>query len=161
MELHDIYDLLERFEDSTLERLHVKLGGNEFSASRSGGEWAAIPESPLPVKPAPRKAPAPDAVPTAAPLASDTKDGAETDHHKVTSPIVGTFYTKPSEDAAPFVAVGDAVKAGDVLCIIEAMKIMNEIKSPVSGTIERVLAKDGEMLDFGKVLFHIKEDGHA
>lgn len=161
MELHDIYDLLERFEDSSLERLHVKLGGNEFSAARSGGERTLDFESPLPVKPAPRKAPAPEAATSTAPSAADSQDSAETDLHKVNSPIVGTFYTKPSEDAAPFVAVGDAVKAGDVLCIIEAMKIMNEIKSPVSGTIAKVLAKDGEMLDFGKALFHIKEDGHA
>ena len=77
---------------------------------------------------------------------------------KVESPIVGTFYRKPSPDAPPFAKEGDRVAAGDTLCIVEAMKLMNEIDSPCSGTIEKILVADGEVVEFGEVLFLIKPD---
>ena len=74
----------------------------------------------------------------------------------VTSPMVGTFYSKPEPTAAPYVEVGTRVKKGDKLCIIEAMKLMNEIESEYDGEIVEVLLKDGEMVDYGKKLFKIK-----
>ena len=75
----------------------------------------------------------------------------------VTSPMVGTFYGSPSPDSESFVKVGDPVKKGDVLCIIEAMKLMNEIESEFSGTVAEVLVKDGDMVEYGTPLFKIKE----
>ncbi len=74
----------------------------------------------------------------------------------VTSPMVGTFYSKPSPNAENYVEVGKKVKKGDILCIIEAMKLMNEIESEYDGEIAEILVKDGEMVDFGKPLFKIK-----
>ena len=74
----------------------------------------------------------------------------------VKSPMVGTFYLRPDPDSAPYVEVGKTVKKGDVLCIIEAMKLMNEIESEFDGTIVEVLVKDGEMVEYGKPLFRIK-----
>ena len=74
----------------------------------------------------------------------------------VKSPMVGTFYTKSSPTAEPFVTVGSTVKKGDTLCIIEAMKLMNEIESEFDGEVVEILAKDGEMVDYGKPLFRIK-----
>lgn len=74
---------------------------------------------------------------------------------KVESPIVGTFYSKPSPEAGPFVREGDRVEKGDTLCIIEAMKLMNEIEAPRAGKIERVLLGDGKVVEFGEVLFLI------
>lgn len=74
----------------------------------------------------------------------------------VTSPLVGTFYTAPAEDAEPFVKVGDTVKKGQVVAIVEAMKLMNEIESEVDGVIAEVLVKNGEMVDYGKPLFRVK-----
>ncbi len=74
----------------------------------------------------------------------------------VKSPMVGTFYSKPSPDASAFVEVGRIVKTGETLCIIEAMKLMNEIESEYDGEIIEVLVKDGEMVDYGKPLFRIK-----
>ena len=74
----------------------------------------------------------------------------------VTSPLVGTFYTAPAEDAEPFVKVGDTVKKGQVVAIVEAMKLMNEIESEVDGGIAEVLVKNGEMVDYGKPLFRVK-----
>ena len=74
----------------------------------------------------------------------------------VTPPLVGTFYTAPAEDAEPFVKVGDTVKKGQVVAIVEAMKLMNEIESEVDGVIAEVLVKNGEMVDYGKPLFRVK-----
>lgn len=74
---------------------------------------------------------------------------------KVESPIVGTFYRKPSPDSEPFVREGAVVKKGDTLCIVEAMKLMNEIESPISGKIEKVLITDTQVVEFGEVLFLI------
>lgn len=76
----------------------------------------------------------------------------------ITSPMVGTFYGSPSPDSDSFVKVGDSVKKGDVLCIVEAMKLMNEIESEVSGSIVEVLVKDGDMVEYGTPLFKIRED---
>ena len=87
-----------------------------------------------------------------------TKVSEDEDLYIVKSPMVGTFYTSPSPDKAPFVSVGDTVKTSSILCIIEAMKLMNEIESEVSGTIKEILVKDGEMVEYGQPLFKIKED---
>ena len=81
----------------------------------------------------------------------------EQEGKKITSPMVGTFYSKPSPTAKPYVEVGSKVKKGDVLCIIEAMKLMNEIEAEQDGEIVEVLVKDGDMVDYGKELFVIKE----
>ena len=74
----------------------------------------------------------------------------------VTSPIVGTFYSAPSPDAGPFVEVGSMVKAGQVLCVIEAMKLMNEIESEVEGTVVRILVENGRSVEYGEPLFLIE-----
>ena len=73
----------------------------------------------------------------------------------VKSPMIGTFYSKPSPDSKPYVSVGDKVKKGDILCIIEAMKLMNEIESEFDGTIKEILVEDGKPVDYGKPLFEI------
>lgn len=77
---------------------------------------------------------------------------------KVESPIVGTFYRKPSPDAEPFVKVGDTVQKGDTICIVEAMKLMNEIEAPIGGKVEKILLNDGAVVEFGEVLFLITPD---
>ncbi len=84
---------------------------------------------------------------------SETK---EENYKIIKSPMVGTFYAKPSPESEPYVCVGQNVKKGDILCIIEAMKLLNEIESEFDGTIEEILVNDGEMVDFGKPLFKIK-----
>lgn len=80
------------------------------------------------------------------------------DLNVIKAPMVGTFYRSASQDSAPYVTEGKPVKKGDVLCIIEAMKLMNEIESDFTGTVVKVLVKDGEMVEFGQPLFKIKED---
>lgn len=76
----------------------------------------------------------------------------------VRSPIVGTFYSAPQKDAKPFVSKGEKVKKGDVLCIVEAMKVMNEIESPVNGIVEDILVENGEVVEFDKIIIKIKKD---
>lgn len=77
------------------------------------------------------------------------------DYHAVISPLVGTFYSASSEGADPFVEIGSAVKKGDTLCIIEAMKVMNEIKSDTDGIVKEILVSNGQMVEFDQVIFNI------
>ncbi len=101
---------------------------------------------------APAYAPAPAAAPAAgAPAAAPKEEGTA-----ITSPMVGTFYRKPGPDSPPFASVGDVISEGQTLCIIEAMKVMNEIKAEKSGTISAVLVEDGTPVQFGDPLFRIK-----
>ncbi len=100
-----------------------------------------------PVVAAPASAPAPVAAPAAAPQVDNRKT--------ITSPMVGIFYAAPSPDAKPFVQVGDTIKEGDVVCIVEAMKLMNEIDAEVSGKIVEICVENGQPVEFGQTLFII------
>lgn len=100
--------------------------------------------------PAPAATPAPAAAPATAP-AADVSNLTE-----IKSPMVGTFYASPSPDAAPFVSAGQAVTPDTVVCIIEAMKVMNEIKAEVAGTVAEVCAENGKPVQFGQALFRVK-----
>jgi acetyl-CoA carboxylase biotin carboxyl carrier protein len=122
-------------------------------AARGGGE--NIPSLGAPVLPAgtPAVAPAAQATPAAAPAA---EAGPEAGAHIVKSPIVGTFYDAPSPDADPFVKVGDQVSNGQVLCIVEAMKLMNEIEADAAGEIVKMYVKTGQPVEYGQPLFAIK-----
>lgn len=160
MELGDLLKLLETFEKSDFTELKVKLKGDSLSVSRLKDK----PQKHKAEKVAAESVATPSETETAtlssgpvsyAPAEKSSEDAVYTE---VTSPIVGSFYSRPAEGEKAFVSVGDMVKKGDTLCIIEAMKIMNEIKSPYSGMIMAVLPKDGEMVDFGRALFQIKED---
>lgn len=102
-------------------------------------------------------APAPVAAPVAAPAAAAPAPAAEAkvEGTQVASPMVGTFYRAPSPGAAPFVSVGDKVTAGQTLCIIEAMKLLNEIEAETSGTIKEICVENGQPVEFGQTLFII------
>lgn len=138
--------------DMSREGFHLKLKkGQDLESLR--GLLAALPSAPV-AAPAglPAAAPAPAAAGAAAEaVATPVPVGEE-----ITSPMVGTFYRKPSPDAPSFVNVGDAVSEGQTLCIIEAMKVMNEIKAERSGTIAAVLVDDATPVQFGDALFRIK-----
>lgn len=105
--------------------------------------------------PAPSVSPAPVAVPAQS-IATPGTEPSGTEGDEITSPMVGTFYRKPSPDDPDFVNVGDAVSEGQTLCIIEAMKVMNEIKSERSGTIMQICIDDGTPVQFGDALFRVK-----
>ena len=137
----EIYDLIACFERSSLQSM--KLSRQDFSIELSRAAAAAAP-----VAAAAPAAAAPAAMP-AAPAPAD--DGST-----ITAPLVGTFYAAPAPDQPPFVSVGDRVKKGQTVCLIEAMKMMSEVPAPCDCVIEAVLKADGELAAFGEALLRIK-----
>src|SRR5580704_3532851 len=149
MDIRKIKKLIELLEESGVAEIEIKEGEESLRISRmsKGVQVSTTPIAPLP---APAAAPAPVSVPSA-PAASATTAGAG--EQIVTAPMVGTYYSSPSPGAKEFISIGDEIKAGQVLCIIEAMKMMNQIESEASGTIRAILVKNGEPVEFGQPLF--------
>lgn len=143
-----IRDLIDLMEEKGLSEVDLKQSDQQIRLVK-GGMVAAAPIAPAPV---PAAAPAAAAEPAAAP-----KDGP---HIKViTSPMVGSFYSKPKPDAEDFVKVGSKVSKDTVVCIVEAMKVFNEIPAEVSGTIVEILANNEDAVDFGRPLFKVDTQG--
>jgi acetyl-CoA carboxylase biotin carboxyl carrier protein len=116
----------------------------------------AAPQQVIMAQPPPS---APQAVPQAIPAPSQPAPAAPADEHIIKSPIVGTFYAGPSPDAGPFVRVGDFVDAGQTVCIIEAMKLMNEIEADISGEVARAMVENGQPVEYGEPLFALRPTG--
>ncbi|WP_022798847.1 acetyl-CoA carboxylase biotin carboxyl carrier protein [Thermus islandicus] len=130
---------------------------------RRGGEVQMVAVPQVVAAPAPAAAPIPAAVPELAPAPPSAPKGATPPEEdacpgcvEVRAPIVGTFYRAPAPDAPPYVQEGDRVEKGQVLCIIEAMKLMNEIESEVSGIVRKILVQNGEPVEYGQPLFLIQ-----
>ena len=155
MDIRKVKKLIELIEDSNVNEIEIKEGEESVRISR-GGVTAAV-SAPV-VQAAPVAAPAP--VPAAAPSAPATESPAPAapavNGTAVKSPMVGTFYRSPAPDAPAFVEVGQSVNKGDVVCIVEAMKMMNQIEAPASGTIEAILVEDGQPVEFDQDLIVIK-----
>ena len=148
MDLRKLKTILELFEESKqVVELEIKEGEDRVKLSK-----AAIPVAQV--------APAPSSVPVAPPAAPVVIETVtESDNHKgekVTSPMVGTFYRSASPESIPFARAGQTVEVGQTLCIIEAMKLMNEIPSPVTGKITSILVENGSAVGFGDILFIIE-----
>ncbi|MBR1425676.1 acetyl-CoA carboxylase biotin carboxyl carrier protein [bacterium] len=148
-----------KFETDYIEKLAQIIDEKGLTEiSIEDGEQAITIRKELVVAPAlaPTAAPTPvaSAVSTAAPVKEEVVSTAKKGT-PITSPMVGTFYKSPSPDSAPFVNSGDSVNTGDVVCIIEAMKMMNEIKSEVSGKIVEICVEDGQPVEFGQVLMYV------
>ncbi|MEW5249352.1 acetyl-CoA carboxylase biotin carboxyl carrier protein [Microbulbifer discodermiae] len=150
MDIRKIKKLIELLEESDIGELEIKEGEESVRISR-GVSGGAQPAAPLAVAAPPAPAPAP---PAAAPATSAEPVPALTGH-AVKSPMVGTFYAAPSPGAEPFVKAGQQVAVGDVVCIIEAMKMMNQIEADKAGTIESILAEDGQPVEFDQPLVTI------
>jgi len=152
-EIRELIDLVSRSNFSTFE-----LERNGFRIKLVKDEVAGSPHSAtVAVAPSPAVVPAATTPVTAIPQEAPP-DAAVVDEELVTvnSPIVGTFYSAPSPDAANFVDVGAQVKTGQVLCIVEAMKVMNEIESEIDGEVVEVLVKSGQPVEFGEVMFRLR-----
>lgn len=157
-DLKTLKQLVKLMVDNDLTELDLEGEGEKVKLRR--GEAGPEVQYVTPAPPSAMAAPAP-----AAPVAPAGSDGIEPggqalDDGAVTinSPMVGTFYSSPSPDAATFVTVGEKVEAETVVCIIEAMKVFNEIKAEKAGTIERMLVDNGQAVEFGEPLFVIKPD---
>jgi len=149
MDLRKLKTLIELVETSGIAELEIQEGEERVRITRALAPSAHTVMMHAPMAPAPQPAPvAAPAAPVAAPAVVEEPSG-----HVVKSPMVGTFYRAASPGAKAFVEVGDAVKEGDTLCIVEAMKLMNEIEADASGVVKAVLAENGQPVEFGQPLF--------
>jgi acetyl-CoA carboxylase biotin carboxyl carrier protein len=162
MNQKELKELIEFLIEKDIAEFELERGDVKVRIKRAGDSSAAPPETrffamhsaPPPTMPVVQAAAAPPA-----PAAPAEAPAAESGLHEVRSPIVGTFYESPSPGAPPFVKVGDVVQAGQVLCIIEAMKLMNEIEADASGEIVKRLANNGQPIEYGQALFLIRPKG--
>ncbi|MGI9299614.1 MAG: acetyl-CoA carboxylase biotin carboxyl carrier protein [Luminiphilus sp.] len=151
MDIRKVKKLIELLEASSVDEIEIKEGEESVRISRNKGMTMAAPMQ-APLMPAPM-APAP-AAQVAAPAAPEV--GSASSANAVKSPMVGTFYRSPGPDAAPFVEVGQSVRAGDVLCIVEAMKMMNQIEADHAGTVTAIHAENGEPVEFDQPLLTVE-----
>ena len=151
MDIRKVKKLIELLEQSNINELEINEGDESVRISRGGSAvtYTAAP-APAPAAVAASPAPAAAAAPVEAPPESDQIEG-----HAVKSPMVGTFYASPAPGSPAFVSVGQTVAAGDVICIIEAMKMMNQIEADKSGTIGAILVEDGEAVEFDQPIVTI------
>jgi acetyl-CoA carboxylase biotin carboxyl carrier protein len=158
MTIKEIKELLDLFNESGVGELEVERAESRVRIKKARADReivvpaAAAPVVPVVVSPVPVAASQPPAGPSAAAPAK----APEPDHVLVKSPIVGTFYESPSPGSASFVKVGDMVEPGQVLCIIESMKLMNEIEAEVAGVVAARLVENGKPVEYGEALFSIR-----
>jgi len=151
MDIRKVKKLIELLDESGIAEIEITEGEESVRISRYS---AHAPVAAAPVMAAPVAAAAPVEV---APVAAPVAEVVEEDGFEVTSPMVGTFYGASSPGAAPYIQVGDRVNEGDTLCIIEAMKMMNQIEADVSGVVKSIRIQNGEPVEYGQVLFVIDQ----
>jgi len=152
MDIRKVKKLIELLEESGIAEIEISEGEDSVRISRYGANVAA----PVPMA-MPAAAAVPAAGPTPAPASPLAMAEAEEDGHVVTAPMVGTFYSAASPGSAPFVQVGDRINVGDALCIVEAMKMMNQIEAEVSGNIKSIRVQNGDPVEYGQILFVIDQ----
>jgi acetyl-CoA carboxylase biotin carboxyl carrier protein len=155
MDIRKIKKLIELVEESGIAELEISEGEESVRISRNGPAQVAAPvqyaQAPMAAAPAAPVAAAPAATTESAPVVAEPAAG-----HKVLSPMVGTFYRSPSPEAKSFVEVGQSISEGDTLCIVEAMKMMNQIEADKSGVITAILVEDGATVEFDQPLVVIE-----
>lgn len=149
MDIRKIKKLIDLLEESGVNEIEIHEGEESVRISRA----APAPQGYFAP---PMQAPTPTAAPVAGADTTDVAVATEAPGHKVTSPMVGTFYRAPSPGARPFVEIGSAVEIGDTLCIIEAMKMLNPIEADKAGTIRDALVENGDPVEYGQPLFIIE-----
>ena len=158
IDLEFIESLVRLLDDSSLDSLEIERGGMRVRLAKSpAGGRAVVPPPPAAGPVVAERPPAPP--PVAPPPAADDPSVPEADGPalvEITSPMVGTFYRAPSPEADPYVGTGDAVNPGDVLCVIEAMKLMNELECETAGRIVEICVANAEPVDYGQVLFRLE-----
>ena len=149
MDIRKVKKLIELLEESGIDELEIREGEESVRISRNSGKVAQhVYAAPAPVA-------APVAAVAAAPVADAAPAAPKLNGHVVRSPMVGTFYRAASPASASFAEVGQSVKKGDILCIVEAMKMMNHIEAEASGVIESILVENGQPVEFDQPLFTI------
>ena len=148
MDIRKIKKLIEMLEESNLAEIEIREGEESIRISRVSSVTTAVP--------APTAAPLAVAAAAPAPAEPTATESAMPAGHVIVSPMVGTFYRAPSPGGNPFVDVGSRVNVGDTLCIIEAMKMLNEIEADRAGTVRAILKENGQPVEYGEALFVIE-----
>lgn len=151
--------LVRLVDESSLDSLEIERGTTRIRLAKSPGGGVVVPQAlpgaaALPAQVA-QPAPSPDPEPASPAESAPAPERPAANLVEVTSPMVGTFYRAPSPEAEPYVEVGTSVAAGDVLCVIEAMKLMNELECEVGGRIVEICADNAEPVDYGQLLFRV------
>jgi acetyl-CoA carboxylase biotin carboxyl carrier protein len=149
MDIRKVKKLIELLEESGISELEINEGEESVRISRYGS-------APVPAQVSYAAPPAAPAAPAPAPAAESADEEALPGGHIVTSPMVGTFYSAPSPGAKPFVNVGDTVTEGDTVCIVEAMKILNQIEADASGTVKAIMVDNAQPVEYGQPLIVIE-----
>jgi len=158
MDIRKVKKLIELLDESGIAEIEITEGEEAVRISRYPTGAAAAPApvyAPPPLAASPPQAAAPPPAPASAPEPAAAPP--EEDGFRVSAPMVGTFYSSSSPGAAPYVQVGDRISEGDTLCIIEAMKMMNQIEADVSGVIKSIRVQNGEPVEYGQTLFVIDQ----
>jgi len=156
MDIRKVKKLIELLDESGIAEIEITEGEESVRISRHPTGVAAAPVA-VAAAPVAAAAPAPVAAPAASPVAAAAEP--EEEGYAVKAPMVGTFYSSPSPGSPMFVQIGDRVNEGDTLCIVEAMKMMNQIEADVSGTIKSIRVQNGDPVEYGQILFVIDQRG--
>lgn len=148
MDIRKVKKLIDLLEESGIHEIEINEGEESVRITRSPG---GVPQA----QPAPMPAAAPPPAPATAAEEAGADEPEELEGHRVTAPMVGTFYRAPSPGATPFVEVGQQVEVGDTLCIIEAMKMLNPLEADQAGTVRQILVENGNPVEYGQPLFII------
>jgi acetyl-CoA carboxylase biotin carboxyl carrier protein len=161
MKVQEIRELIKLVDQSGIEEFVFESAGSKLKMKKSTGTttYAAAPEAPASaVQPTPAVQPTASII-QEAPAPEAPKAAAEDSNlHKITSPMVGTYYQSQSPDAEAYVKPGSKIKSDSVVCIVEAMKLFNEIEAEVDGEIVEILVKDGQLVEYGQPLFLVKPE---
>lgn len=152
IDIRKLKELVRLMVENDLSELDLRDQEETVTIKRGPDEVPIVQQAPVMVAPVQAPPPPAQAAPSATEPAANSDDGLVA----VESPMVGTFYTAPNPDSDPFVKTGSAVSTDSVVCLIEAMKVFNEIKAETNGTIERILVNTGDAVEFGQKLFLVK-----
>jgi acetyl-CoA carboxylase biotin carboxyl carrier protein len=167
LKIHEIREIIKLIDQSSINEFNLETEGAKVTLKKSAGTETVVVSQPVaqapvaapvavaPVAAAPVAAPVAAEAPKAAPAAAASDDA---NLHKIVSPMVGTFYSSPEPGKPPYVQAGDKVNASKVVCIVEAMKLFNEIEAEVNGEIVKVLVEDGQLVEYGQPLFLVKPE---
>jgi len=159
MDIRKVKKLIELLDESGIAEIEITEGEESVRISRHPTGVAAAPVA-VAAAPVAAAAPAPVAAPAASPTAAAAEAvEPEEEGYAVKAPMVGTFYSSPSPGSPMFVQIGDRVNEGDTLCIVEAMKMMNQIEADVSGTVKSIRVQNGDPVEYGQILFVIDQRG--
>jgi acetyl-CoA carboxylase biotin carboxyl carrier protein len=156
MDIRKIKKLIELLEESGIAEIEIKEGEEALRISRMPTGAAAAHHQLQHVASLPLAAPLQVPAKAVTPAADIAQPKAKPNEHVITAPMVGTFYGAPSPGAKPFIEIGDEIKVGQVLCIIEAMKMMNQIEADKAGRVTSIMARNGDPVEFGQPLFVVE-----